>query len=182
MQEQPQRCWRQPGSTGDRMRVTMGEGSTPLAASVRIGPRHGAGRLLFKLESCNPTGSYKDRFVAAEVECILRRGARACVATSSGNTGASLAAYCARSGLQCFIVVNVEAPAGKLAQMQAHGARVLRIPGFVTDPATTKAVYAQLEELATSRNVPLVVSAYRYCPEGMAGVESIAEELTEQAP
>jgi threonine synthase len=164
------------------MRVTLGEGNTPLVASVRIGPGHGASRLLFKLESCNPTGSYKDRFVAAEVARILRGGARACVATSSGNTGASLAAYCARYGLLCFIVVNAEAPTGKLAQMQAHGARVIRIPGFATDPAITGSVFAQLEGLAEFRNIPLVVSAYRYCPEGMAGVESIAEELARQAP
>jgi threonine synthase len=164
------------------MRVTLGEGKTPLVASARIGPRHGASRLLFKLELCNPTGSYKDRFIAAEVACILRRGAGACVATSSGNTGSSLAAYCARYGLRCVIVVNAGAPAGKLAQMQAHGARVMRIPAFVTDPAVTEHVFAQLEELAESNNVPLVVSAYRYCPEGMAGVESIAAELGEQAP
>jgi threonine synthase len=71
--------------------------------------------LLFKLELCNPTASYKDRFVAAEVARILRLGARACVATSSGNTGASLAAYCARYGPLCFIVVNTESPPGKLA-------------------------------------------------------------------
>lgn len=153
-----------------------------LVASARIGPRHGASRLLFKLELCNPTGSYKDRFIAAEVACLLGRGAGACVATSSGNTGSSLAAYCARYGLRCAIVVNAGAPAGKLAQMQAHGARVVRIPGFVTDPAVTAHAFAQLEELAASRNVPLVVSAYRYCPGGMAGVESIAAELAEQAP
>jgi threonine synthase len=66
--------------------------------------------------------------------------------------------------------------------MQAHGARVIRIPGFATDPAITNRVFAQLEELAESRNVPLVVSAYRYCPEGMTGVESIAEELAKHAP
>jgi len=164
------------------MRVTLGEGKTPLVASARIGPRYGATRLLFKLESCNPTGSYKDRFIAAELACILRRGARACVATSSGNTGSSLAAYCARYAVGCVIVVNNNAPAGKLTQMQAHGAQVLRIPGFVTDPEITGHVFSELESLAGSRNVPLVVSAYRYCPEGMTGVESIAAELAEQAP
>jgi threonine synthase len=162
--------------------ATLGEGNTPLVASARIGPERGAGRLFFKLESCNPTASYKDRFVAAEVTRILRSGARACIATSSGNTGASLAAYCARYGLLCLIIVNADAPAGKLAQMQAHGARVIRIPGFVSDPAITNAVFRQLEELAESRNVPFVISAYRYCPEGMSGVESIAHELASQAP
>jgi threonine synthase len=59
---------------------------------------------------------------------------------------------------------------------------VARISGFVTDPAVTELVFAELRELAASRNVPLVVSAYRYCHEGMAGVETIAAELSAEAP
>src|SRR5579883_494139 len=65
--------------------------------------------------------------------------------------------------------------------MQAHGAQVMRVPGFVTDPAVTQTIFAQLRHLAETRNVPLVVSAYRYCPEGMKGVEKISAELCEQA-
>src|SRR3954447_26279163 len=119
------------------MRVTLGEGHTPLVSSVQIGPRYGARRLLFKLENCNPSGSYKDRFIAAAMDYMLNCGATACVATSSGNTGSALAAYSARYGVRSFILVNQDAPAGKLAQMQAHGATVIRIPAFVTDPAVT---------------------------------------------
>jgi threonine synthase len=162
------------------MRATLGEGNTPLTASVRMGRRPGAGPLFFKLENCNPSGSYKDRFVAAEISHLLRQGARACVATSSGNTGASLAAYCARYGITCMILVDEDTPAGKLAQMQAHGARVIRIRDFTRDPAVTGQVFAQLRAFSAERSTPLVVSAYRYCPAGMAGVESIAEELALQ--
>jgi threonine synthase len=162
-------------------RATLGEGSTPLVPSVQIGPERGAPRLFFKLESCNPSGSYKDRFVAAEITRLLAGGARACVATSSGNTGSSLAAYCARYGLRCVILVNQDAPAGKLAQMQAHGALVLRIPDFASHPGVTDAVFGTLHAFSATRGVPLVVSAYRYCPEGMAGVESIAAEIRAQA-
>src|SRR4051794_12685497 len=108
------------------MRVTLGEGNTPLVESVRIGPERGAAGLRFKLENCNPSGSYKDRFIAAALEHMLESGARACLATSSGNTGSALAAYCARYQVRCFIAVNHDAPAGKLSQMQAHGATVLR--------------------------------------------------------
>src|SRR3984957_20346688 len=86
-------------------RVSLGEGNTPLIESAYIGPSLGLKRLYFKLENCNPSGSYKDRFVAAEIASCLRKASRACVATSSGNTGASLAAYCARYGLKCFVVV-----------------------------------------------------------------------------
>src|SRR5437016_3081527 len=106
------------------MRIaTMGEGDTPLVESSSIGPRLGI-ELKFKLEMCNPTGSYKDRFIAAQITGLLHRGARACLATSSGNTGASLAAYCARYGISCAIFVNEFAPSGKLQQMRAHGARI----------------------------------------------------------
>lgn len=158
-------------------RASMGEGDTPLVASVSVGPSIGLTRLYFKLESCNPSGSYKDRFIASEITRLLRIGAQGCVATSSGNTGSSLAAYCARYGLRCAIVVNDTAPAGKLEQMRAHGAVVFRVPNFVTSAEVTRQVLETLAELARCRQIPLVVSAYRYCPEGMAGVESLAHEL-----
>ncbi len=163
-------------------RASLGEGNTPLVPSVFAGPSLGLSRLYFKLENCNPSGSYKDRFVAAEVSRMLGLGARACVATSSGNTGSSLAAYCARYGIRCAIVVNDTAPAGKLEQMRAHGATVFRVPEFVTSAEVTRRVLDTLEKLARRRGIPLVVSAYRYCPDGMAGVESIAQELGRQAP
>ena len=73
----------------------MGEGRTPLVASSRVP------RLYFKLESLNPSGSYKDRFAAGEVERMLALGQRECLATSSGNTGSALAAYAARHGIGC---------------------------------------------------------------------------------
>lgn len=152
---------------------TLGEGNTPLIASSRP-------LLHFKLESCNPSGSYKDRFAAAEVAHMQREGAKACVATSSGNTGAALAAACARYGLRCVIFVNSDAPNGKLAQMRAHGAQVVRVTGFVSSPSVTQAVFTDLHNLSDRHRVPLVVSAYRYCPVGMAGVEGIAPELRAQ--
>lgn len=161
--------------------VSMGEGNTPLIESARIGPSMGLSRLFFKLENCNPSGSYKDRFVAAEMSCILASGARACLATSSGNTGSSLAAYSARTGLTCAIVVNESVPQGKLQQMQAHGARIFRVKDFIVSPEVTENVYRQLSRLSEApHGLPLVVSAYRYCPGGMTAVESIASELCQQ--
>lgn len=157
--------------------VSLGEGNTPLVPSLRLAHRLGLRRLFFKLELCNPSGSYKDRFIAAQLSHILPAGVRACVATSSGNTGAALAAYCARYGLACSIIVNQNAPAGKLAQMQAHGARVLRVRDFTSSPDVTLQVFAILERFSQQANASLVVSAYRYCPQGMAGVESLGREL-----
>lgn len=160
--------------------VTLGEGNTPLIQSLRIGPREGMDRLFFKLENTNPSGSYKDRFAAAEVEHVLASGAKGCLATSSGNTGSALAAYCARYGLPCVILVGDTTPAGKLAQMQAHGARVLRVRDFLSAPSVAQQAFATLPDMAKELGLSLVVSAYRYCPTGMAGVESLSRELVER--
>lgn len=162
------------------MRVTLGESNTPLVESVSIGRKRGL-RLFFKMEMCNPTGSYKDRFAAAEVGSFLQRGVRACVATSSGNTGAALAAFTARYGIACAILVNEAAPQGKLQQMLGHGARVFRVKNFITSPEVTSRVYQRLGKMAEENFIPLVVSAYRYCPEGMKGVEGISAELAAQS-
>lgn len=160
----------------------MGEGNTPLIESVQLGPSMGLARLFFKLENCNPSGSYKDRFVAAEIQRHLAGGVRAFVATSSGNTGSALAAYCARYGLRCFIVVNEDAPAGKLQQMQAHHARVFRVKGFIVSPKITDETFEILTGLSRDQRIPLVVSAFRFCPHGMQGVEQISRELSAHLP
>ncbi len=160
--------------------ATLGEGNTPLVPSIAIGPKLGLKNLYFKLENCNPTGSYKDRFVAAETTQLLARGVKTCVATSSGNTGSSLASYCARYGIACAIVVSPETPAGKLEQMRSHGAHVFQVTGFISLPGVTDSVLQTLERLCHERNVALVISAFRYCPVGMNGVQSISFELSRQ--
>jgi len=138
--------------------IGLGGGNTPLVPSARI-----ASALSFKLEFINPTGSYNDQFIQRE-PANLRSRPPFVLATSSGNTGASLAACAARAGLRCFICAHPEAPAGKLIQMQAHGATVIRIPGFAVDAAITAAVFAELEHWQQQYEVPLIVSVFRYCP------------------
>ena len=74
------------------MSVSLGEGNTPLIRSRAIGPAAGLRNLFFKLEAVNPTGSYKDRYAAAAISHMVAAGQKNCIATSSGNTGAALAA------------------------------------------------------------------------------------------
>jgi len=157
----------------------MGEGNTPLVRSATIGSRLGF-RLLFKLEMCNPTGSYKDRFAAAQTTEMLRSGVKGCIATSSGNTGAALAAFSARYGISCTLFVNEAAPTNKLHQIESYGASIFRVKDFVTSPEVTERVFEALQRIANDDHCPLVVSAYRYCPQGMQGVEQIASELLDQ--
>lgn len=160
--------------------VTLGEGSTPLVRSRALGPALGLKNLWFKLEGTNPTGSYKDRFAAAAVTHLRRDGRTACLGTSSGNTGAALAAYCARAGLRCWIAIVEGAPEGKLRQMRAYGAHLIRIRDFGTSPAVTDAVLAGLGQLAAELRAGFEVSAFCISPRGMAGVQTIGLEIAEE--
>ncbi len=161
--------------------LSLGEGNTPLVKSRRIGPRSGLENLYFKLETSNPSGSYKDRFAAAALGDMLANGKQRVIATSSGNTGSALAAYCAAAGVTCEIAIVDGAPCGKLTQMMAYGAEIYMIEGFGISPQVTDQVIHYLERLAAQPGNALQISAYKFSPAGMAGVQTIGYELAEQA-
>ena len=160
--------------------ATLGEGNTPLIRSAAVGAQLSLRNLHFKLETSNPTGSFKDRFAAAEVTRMLRCNRKVCLATSSGNTGSSLAAYCARYGIGFYLFVNEQTPQEKLLQARAHGARIHRVLGFGIDGLETQRTFDLLQEIAAAGGFDLLVSAYRYCPEGMDHLRLISREVVEQ--
>lgn len=162
-------------------RVSLGEGNTPLIRSRRIGPAAGLSNLWFKVETSNPAGSFKDRMGAAAISHMLSTGKTRCIATSSGNTGSALSAYCAAAGIECHIAVVETAPESKLHQMMAYGANVFRVRGFGLDPELTAKTFARLETIASRPDSAMQVSSYIYSAEGMTGVETISHELAEQA-
>ncbi|MBA3423749.1 MAG: threonine synthase [Rubrobacter sp.] len=113
----------------DHAIATIGEGDTPLIEAPRVSERVGA-RVHLKFEGMNPTGSFKDRGMTVALSRAKAAGNRICVCASTGNTAASAAAYAARAGLECLVVV----PAGKIAmgkavQILAHGAEIVQIEG-----------------------------------------------------
>ena len=113
--------------------VTLGEGATPLLPAPRLGERVGA-RVFLKYEGLNPTGSFKDRGMTMAISKAVEDGARAVVCASTGNTSASAAAYAARAGLTCAVLIPAGHIAlGKLAQALIHGAKVLQIRGNFDD-------------------------------------------------
>ena len=164
--------------------ISLGEGNTPLIQSRSIGPSLGIQNLYFKLETTNPTGSFKDRFGAAAISNLqaTENGPPLCLGTSSGNTGASLAAYSAAAGIRCILAIVDTAPQAKLSQMLSYGARLVRIRGFGTDPKCTQEIVSGLQKLANGLNSPCQISAYSYSPFGMAGVQTIALEIADQLP
>ena len=161
-------------------RVTLGEGNTPLVRSRRIGPAAGLNHLYLKLDFATPTGSYKDRFAAAAVSHMVAAGQSRCVATSSGNTGSALAAYCAAAGIECRVAIVEAAPEGKLQQMLAYGAKLYRVRGFGTDPAVSAAVMETVRRLGSRPGAAVQISAYAYSPPGMSGVKTLSYEVAEQ--
>src|SRR5438132_3419517 len=107
--------------------VTLHEGNTPLLPAPRLSERVGA-TVYLKYEGLNPTGSFKDRGMTVAISKAAEEGAKAVVCASTGNTSASAAAYAARAGLTCAVLIPEGYIAlGKLAQALIHGARVLQL-------------------------------------------------------
>jgi threonine synthase len=113
--------------------VTLLEGGTPLVRSGPLSDETGCDVWL-KFEGANPTGSFKDRGMTLAISKALEEGAKAVVCASTGNTSASAAAYAAKAGLTCAVLVPKDKVAiGKMAQTLVHGARVLEVDGNFDD-------------------------------------------------
>ncbi|MDP9237717.1 MAG: threonine synthase [Chloroflexota bacterium] len=114
--------------------ISLGEGDTPLVRSMAIERDIGCEALYFKLESCNPTGSFKDRGMVVAVAKAMEAGAKAIMCASTGNTSASAAAYAGRYGLAVYVIVpDGNIARGKLAQSAVHGAEIIAVDGNFDD-------------------------------------------------
>ncbi len=146
--------------------ITLGEGDTPLVWAEAFGKR-----LAFKLEYLNPTGSHKDRGVAVMVSWLAARGVSEAVEDSSGNAGASFAAYAARAGIGARVYVPDYAAGPKRAQIAAYGAEVVRILGRRSDAA---------QAVRKAADAGAVYASHAYLPHLIAGYATIAYEIFEQ--
>jgi threonine synthase len=109
--------------------ISLGEGNTPLIPSQRLSDRTGL-EVYLKYEGTNPTGSFKDRGMTLAITRAVESGAKAVVCASTGNTSASAAAYSAKAGILCVVLIpEGRVAAGKLAQALIHGAKVVEIKG-----------------------------------------------------
>ncbi len=152
-------------------RITLGEGDTPLVRSVALEKLCELDELWFKLESCNPTGSFKDRGMVVAVAKAVEEGARAIMCASTGNTSASAAAYAAHCGIDCYVLVpGGKVAAGKMAQAVAFGARILEVDGNF-DAALNAA------RALTARHPVALVNSVN--PNRIAGQKTAAYEVCE---
>jgi threonine synthase len=113
--------------------ISLGEGNTPLVFCPRLSKRVGHA-VFVKNEGVNPTGSFKDRGMTVAVSKAMERGAKALICASTGNTSASAAAYAARAGISCVVILPAgKIATGKLLQAFAYGAKIVAIDGNFDD-------------------------------------------------
>jgi len=153
-------------------RLTLGEGGTPLVRLPRLEREAGVGALYVKLESMNPTGSFKDRGMVLTVAKAAEEGARAVICASTGNTSASAAAYAVLHGLRAYVVVPAGRVAmGKLAQSIVYGAEIVLVDGSFDDALRI------VRELADRHSVALVNSVN---PHRIEGQKTAAFEIVDE--
>lgn len=160
--------------------VSLGEGNTPLLRSAHLGPELDLPELYFKLEGSNPTGSYKDRIAAVGMARVLELGKKAWAATSSGNAGASMAAYGVRAGLDGYLFTLEKASRAKIAQIMAYGPHLMAVQGLGYDPEVEVETWANIRQVCAARDWLMLVTAHKFSPHAMDGVKTISYEVCEQ--
>ena len=143
--------------------ISLGEGNTPLLPLP-----WGSGGVFVKCEHNNPTGSYKDRGTARLVNALLEQGVKTVAEDSSGNAGASLAAYAARAGMRARIYAPASASGPKRAQIVRYGAELVSVEG-----PRINAAHAVLEGVGAG----CVYASHAYQPHWLAGVAGMALEI-----
>ena len=156
-------------------KISLGEGNTPLLECPKIANYLGAKSLYVKDETRNPTGSFKDRPVPVAISQIKSYEKPLVITSSSGNAGAAVAAYAARSGLKCLIVAPNTAPENKLLQILAYGATLIRTNVSPSD------CFMIVREISLEYQVANVITTFLN-PFATEGNKTLAYEIFEQLP
>ncbi|MEO7165713.1 MAG: threonine synthase [Chthoniobacterales bacterium] len=153
--------------------VSLGEGGTPLIFSPRLSALVGRGcEVWVKYEGLNPTGSFKDRGMTVAVSKALEQGAQTLICASTGNTSASAAAYAARAGLQCAVVLPAgKIASGKMVQAFAYGARIVAIEGNFDQALEIVRALGARDDFAIVNSIN---------PDRIAGQKTAAFEVVEE--
>ena len=146
--------------------ASLGEGNTPLITANAFGRK-----VYFKCEFANPTGSFKDRGTATLVSFLRSRGVTEAIEDSSGNAGASFAAYAARAGMKARVYLPESASGPKRQQIEMYGAEVIRVPG----PRSYAA-----DAVREAAQAGMVYASHAYLPFNLPGYATCAYEIVEQ--
>lgn len=159
--------------------VSLGEGGTPLLRADALASELNLPGLHFKLEGANPTGSYKDRTATVGLSRLRALGKGAWAATSSGNAGASMAAYGARAGVDGYLFTLEKASLAKIAQILSYGPHVMAVDRLGYDPAVEATTWANIRRVCDEKNWMMLVTAHAFSPHAMEGVKTLAYETCE---
>jgi threonine synthase len=153
--------------------ISLGEGNTPLIYSPRLSERVGRDCEVFvKNEGVNPTGSFKDRGMTVAVSKAVERGTNALICASTGNTSASAAAYAARAGISCVVILPAgKIATGKLLQAFVYGAKIVAIDGNFDDALRI------VRQLGETGDFTIVNSIN---PDRIAGQKTAAFEIVDE--
>ena len=159
--------------------VTLNEGGTGLHQCQRLGKQLGIKQLYVKNEGENPTGSFKDRGMTVGVTKAVELGVKSVICASTGNTSASLAAYAAKAGLQCSVLIpSGKIAYGKLAQAMIYGAKVIQVRGNFD-----QALDVVLKLSEKHRSIYLLNSINPFRIEGQKSLAyEICDQLNQESP
>jgi threonine synthase len=146
--------------------ITLGEGDTPLAWAEAFGIQ-----VAFKLEFLSPTGSHKDRGIAVLASFLLSQGVIEAMDDSSGNAGASFAAYAARAGIRAKVFIPDNASGPKRNQIAAYGAELVRVLGRRSDVA---------DAVRRAADAGSTYASHAYLPHPIPGFATAAYEIVDQ--
>jgi threonine synthase len=158
--------------------VSLGEGMTPIIPLSNLANEYGFREILLKDESLNPTGSFKARGISMAVSKAKELGITKCIIPTAGNAGGALAAYCAKAGMQCTVVMPAHTPSVFKRECQLYGAQLVLVEGLINDCAK------KVEELRTREDyfdVSTLKEPYRLEGKKTMGYE-IAEQLGWELP
>ncbi len=159
-------------------RVSLGEGFTPLLSLNWLANRYGLNRLTLKDEGLNPTGSFKARGLSLAISKAKENGEQACIIPTAGNAGVATAAYCARAGLECVVVMPRHTPDAFKEECLAYNARLILVEGLINDCAAN---VQEMNRDGTYFDVSTLKEPYRLEGKKTMGYE-IAEQLNWQLP
>ena len=158
-----------------RHRISLGEANSPLLKCDRLAEQLGLSNFWIKNDSITPTGSFKDRAMALTVSLALQYEQDGLVLSSSGNAGASAAAYAARAGLTVKVLVPAHTPDAKLRQIAICGAELITVDGTTSDTCQ------MVQRLARENRLTNVTTTF-HSPYGVEGYATIAYETADICP
>ena len=158
--------------------ISLGEGFTPIFPLKKLSDKYGYSSILMKDESHNPTGSFKARGISVAISRAKELGIDKIIIPTAGNAGGALAAYCARAGMKCIVIMPAHTPELFKNECELYGAKLLTVNGLINDCAKKA---NEINDKNEYFNISTLKEPYRLEGKKIMGYE-IAEQLNWQLP